>query len=219
MLGHFRQRIGFILLLTLNQRYGIISSCPTKTGNFMFQTEIDDHIRTVRALKNIEPEINQAADILSESIRRGGKIIICGNGGSATDALHFAGELVGRYRMERRAWPVLALNTNPATLTAIANDYDFSDVFARQVEGFGQSGDVFMGISTSGNSTNIIRATTVAKAHRIFTLGLLGNDGGALGAHVDLALTVPSSETPRIQEAHIFILHYLAGCIEKKLTP
>ena len=185
----------------------------------MFQTEVDDHIQTIRALRNIEPEIKQAADILTESIRRGGKIIICGNGGSAADAQHFAGEIVGRYRMERQAWPVLALSTNPATLTAIANDYDFSDVFARQVEGFGQSGDVFLGISTSGNSKNIIKATMTAKTHRMVTLGLLGGNGGALRAHVDLALTVPSSETPRIQEAHIFILHYLAGCIEKNLTP
>jgi len=184
----------------------------------MFQREVDDHIRTIRALRNIEPEIKQAADILTESIRQGGKIIICGNGGSAADAQHFAGEIVGRFRMERPAWPVLALSTNPATLTAIANDYDFSDIFARQVEGFGQSGDVFVGISTSGNSKNIIKAAKTAKAHRMVTLGLLGGNGGALRAHVDLALTVPSSETPRIQEAHIFILHYLAGCIEKNLT-
>jgi len=183
----------------------------------MFQIEIDDHIQTIRALKNIEQEIKQTADILTTSIRKGGKILICGNGGSATDAQHFSGEIVGRFLMERPGWPVIALGADIASLTSIANDYGFSDVFSRQVEAFGRSGDVLIGISTSGNSENIIKAATTAKTRQIRTIGLLGGNGGKLRDHVDPALIVASTHTPRIQEAHIFILHYLAGCIEKTL--
>lgn len=184
----------------------------------MFQTLIDEHIRTIQALNNIKPNIKQAAEDLVAAIRQDHKIIICGNGGSAADAQHFAGELIGRFLKDRQAWPILALGTNTVAATAIANDYEFSDGFAREVEAFGRSGDVLVGISTSGNSKNIIHAAKTAKKIGIRTIGLLGGKGGDLRAHVDRAIIVPSFETPRIQEAHMVILHYLAGYIEETLT-
>lgn len=184
----------------------------------MFQTIIDNHIQTIQALNTIKPDIKQAADDMVAAIRQGHKMIICGNGGSAADAQHFAGELVGRFLKERQAWPVLALGANIVAATAIGNDYGFGDGFAREVEGFGRAGDVFVGISTSGNSKNIIQAVKTAKIKGMQTIGLLGNNGGDLRAHVDQAIIVPAFETPRIQEAHMLILHYLAAYIEETLT-
>lgn len=145
------------------------------------------------------------------------KTILAGNGGSAADAQHIAAELVGRYGFDRPSIPSLALTTDTSNLTAIGNDYGYDQVFSRQLEGMGQSGDIFIGISTSGNSVNIIKAFESAKNKNIFTVALTGRDGGKMAAMADIALVVPSNSTPRIQESHILIGHILCDIIEKEI--
>ena len=150
-----------------------------------------------------------------ETLNNGGKIILAGNGGSAADAQHFAGEIVGRFTMERNSLPAMSLCVDPSVVTCIANDYGYEEVFARQIDGVGKSGDLFVGISTSGNSENIIRAVNKCKEKRITTVGLLGKNGGKLQGICDYALTVPSNNTPRIQEVHTLSVHLLCEMIEK----
>ncbi len=162
-------------------------------------------------------EIELAAKALIACYARGGKVVLCGNGGSAGDAQHLAGEFVGRFLRERRAVPAIALTTDTSILTAIGNDYGFDQVFSRQAEAHVNEGDVFIGISTSGNSANVLRALEVSKARRATTIGLTGNDGGELASAADIALTVPSSSTPRIQECHIVIGHILCDLAERSL--
>lgn len=145
------------------------------------------------------------------------KTILAGNGGSAADAQHIAAELVGRYGFDRPSIPSLALTTDTSNLTAIGNDYGYDKVFSRQLEGMGQEGDIFIGISTSGNSLNIINAFKVAKERNIKTIALVGRDGGEMGKMADIALIVPSESTPRIQESHILIGHILCDIIEKEI--
>ena len=145
------------------------------------------------------------------------KTMLAGNGGSAADAQHIAAELVGRYGFDRPSIPSLALTTDTSNLTAIGNDYGYDKVFSRQVEGMGQEGDLFIGISTSGNSQNIITAFEAAKAKGITTVALTGRDGGKMAQMADYALIVPSNATPRIQESHILIGHILCDIIEKEL--
>ena len=142
-----------------------------------------------------------------DTIHSGGCAFICGNGGSAADAQHFAAELTGRFERERRAWPAVALTTDTSALTAIGNDYGFDHVFSRQLEALGRPGDLLIAISTSGNSRNVLQAVAHAKANGIATIGLLGRDGGQLAREVDHALVIPSERTARIQEMHILILH------------
>ena len=150
-----------------------------------------------------------------ETLNNGGKIILAGNGGSAADAQHFAGEIVGRFTMERKSLPAMSLCVDPSVVTCIANDYGYEEVFARQIDGMGNPGDLFVGISTSGNSENIIRAVNICKEKRITTVGLLGKNGGKLQGICDYALTVPSNSTPRIQEVHTLSVHLLCEMIEK----
>ena len=145
------------------------------------------------------------------------KTILAGNGGSAADAQHIAAELVGRYGFDRPSIPSLALTTDTSNLTAIGNDYGYDQVFSRQLEGMGQEGDIFIGISTSGNSANIIKAFHSAKAKGITTVALTGRDGGEMAQLADVALIVPSNSTPRIQESHILIGHILCDIIEKEI--
>ncbi len=144
------------------------------------------------------------------------KTILAGNGGSAADAQHIAAELVGRYGFDRPSIPSLALTTDTSNLTAIGNDYGYNQVFSRQLAGMGQEGDIFFGISTSGNSQNIINAFEVAKEKGITTVALVGRDGGKMAQMADVALIVPSDFTPRIQESHILIGHILCDIIEKE---
>ncbi len=184
----------------------------------MFQQIIDDHTRALEALNTIKPDITQVAEILTTAIGKGHKIVICGNGGSAADAHHFAGELVGRFLKERRPWPVMALGSNVVAATAMANDYAFKKAYSRELRGFGQPGDAFIGISTSGNSENIICAAKTAKQIGMKTIGLLGAGGGSICDQVDMAIVVLSNQTPRIQEMHILILHYWAAFIENTLV-
>jgi D-sedoheptulose 7-phosphate isomerase len=149
--------------------------------------------------------------------KKGHKTILAGNGGSAADAQHIAAELVGRYGFDRPSLPSLALTTDTSNLTAIGNDYGYDKVFSRQLEGMGQEGDLFIGISTSGNSANIITAFESAKAKGITTVALTGRDGGKMAQMADVAIIIPSNDTPRIQESHILIGHILCDIIEKEI--
>lgn len=164
-------------------------------------------------LKNIELVARRCVSLYQKNK----KTILAGNGGSAADAQHIAAELVGRYGFDRPSIPSLALTTDTSNLTAIGNDYGYDAVFSRQLFGMGQEGDLFIGISTSGNSQNIIEAFKVAKEKNIFSIALVGKDGGEMAKLADIALIVPSDETPRIQESHILIGHILCDIIEKEL--
>jgi D-sedoheptulose 7-phosphate isomerase len=161
-------------------------------------------------------KIEEVSKLCVELYKGPNKTILAGNGGSAADAQHIAAELVGRYGFDRPSIPSLALTTDTSNLTAIGNDYGYDKVFSRQLEGMGQSGDIFIGISTSGNSRNIINAFEVAKKKGIKTVALVGRDGGEMAKMADIALIVPSDSTPRIQESHILIGHILCDIIEKE---
>jgi D-sedoheptulose 7-phosphate isomerase len=180
--------------------------------------QLQTHIEMVRKIeKHLTDPITECVNLLISALRDGRKILTMGNGGSAADAQHFAAEMVGRFLLERKALPAIALSTDTSILTAIGNDYGFDDIFARQVEALAAPGDVLIGISTSGNSLNVKRALERGKSVGAKTVGLLGRDGGQIGSIVDLGLTVPSSDTPRIQEGHLIIIHILCDLVEKGL--
>jgi len=183
----------------------------------MLSNMIDAQVLCLQNLKTIESALNGVGDMLLQCLLCGRKLMVCGNGGSASDAQHFAAEIVGRFEQERRAYPAVALSTDTSILTAVGNDYGYDEVFARQVDGLGRPGDVLIGISTSGESKNVIRAVKRGKIKGLKTVGLLGRDGGALNRLVDRAIVVDSTTTARIQETHIFILHYWAWQIERGL--
>jgi D-sedoheptulose 7-phosphate isomerase len=155
--------------------------------------------------------------LLSEAFDRGNKLILFGNGGSACDASHIAGEFVNRFKKERPGLPAVALNTDVAVLTSIANDYDFSEVFARQIKALAQEGDVVIAISTSGNSQNILKGVDAAKKKRLRVIAFTGTKGNKLASKADYAFIVPSSNTPRIQETHIVLGHVLCQMVEEML--
>lgn len=163
--------------------------------------------------------IGDIAETCSLSLCDGHKILFCGNGGSAADAQHLAAELSGRFYFDRKPLAAEALTVNTSLLTAVANDYSFDEVYARLVEGSGNEGDVLIGLSTSGNSENVIRAFQAAHRKGIITVGLTGESGGKLAELSDFIIKVPSSDTPRIQESHILIGHIICELIEKKLFP
>lgn len=162
--------------------------------------------------------ISSLADKIVDCIKGGGKLVLCGNGGSASDALHFAGEIVGRFVRERKAWPAVVLNSDVATMTAIANDYGYDDVFARQVQGHVKKGDIFIGISTSGNSENVYRAQQMAKKNGATAACLVGKDGGKIAKEADYPIIVHNNVTARVQECHINIIHILCELSEAKLS-
>ncbi len=168
---------------------------------------INDNLDTVLEVSNV----------LAETLNNGGKLILFGNGGSATDASHIAAEFVGRFKKERPALPAIALNTDMAVVTAIANDYDFSDVFVRQMKALAQEGDIVIAISTSGNSPNVIKAVEVAKRKKIKTIAFTGAKGDKLASKTDYVFAVPSVNTPRIQETHITLGHVLCQMVEEIL--
>ncbi|KIM09139.1 MAG: phosphoheptose isomerase [Sulfurovum sp. PC08-66] len=185
---------------------------------------IAQQIRESIAVKEallVHPEVLDAlAKVIDAAIalyRRGNKTLLAGNGGSAADAQHIAAELVGRYMRNRPSIASLALTTDSSNLTAIGNDFGYDQVFARQLEGMGQKGDMFIGISTSGNSANVLNAFEVAKSKGITTVALVGRDGGAMAKVADYAIVVPSMSTPRIQEAHIMLGHIFCDAIEEAL--
>jgi len=181
---------------------------------------LKDSIRVKEAITENEIltlRIEQAAFLFVEAFRKGGKVLFCGNGGSAADAQHLAAELSGRFQMERRPLHAEALSVNSSTVTAIANDYGFDKIFARQVEGAGKEGDVLLVLSTSGNSKNILRAVEAALARGMHVIALTGASGGRLASMNLLLINVPSSDTARTQEAHITIGHIICELCERAL--
>ncbi len=184
----------------------------------MFENYLKDSLEIKsKFIKENEENLKKSISILMECLKNGKKILLCGNGGSAADAQHFAAEMVGRFKLERKGLPAIALTTDTSILTAIGNDYSFDSIFERQIEALGEKGDVLIGISTSGNSNNVINAILKAKEKNIFTIGLLGNYGGKMKKIVDLSIIVPSNNTPRIQECHVLAYHIICEEIEKKL--
>jgi D-sedoheptulose 7-phosphate isomerase len=178
--------------------------------SFLVKQRIYEDITLVNNIKKV-------AILCVNLYKKGFKTILAGNGGSAADAQHIAAELVGRYGFDRDSIPSLALTTDTSNLTAIGNDYGYDKIFSRQLFSMGQNGDLFIGISTSGNSQNIIEAFDIAKQKGIITVALVGKDGGKMANMADISLIIPSNETPRIQEAHILIGHILCDIIEKEL--
>ncbi len=186
----------------------------------LIQREFQESVDLKNQVKEkLSEKIIEVAHALAECIRNGGKILLCGNGGSAADAQHFAGELVVRLSSDytRGALPAITLSSNDYVLTACANDFGFEQVFSRQIEALGKAEDVLLCISTSGNSPNLIRAIEKAREKRMKAIGLLGKDGGRMAKIVDFCLVVPSRKTQRIQEVHITICHILTSLIEKAL--
>ncbi len=181
----------------------------------MIQKELHSHKETIeKTIEIMVPDIQEASILMVNTLKGGGKVLLCGNGGSAADAQHIAAELTGRYKSERKGLPAIALTTDTSALTAISNDYGYDRVFDRQVEALANKGDLLIGISTSGNSQNIISALTSAKAAGCQTLGFSGREGGKMNKVCDINLVVPSTDTPRIQEMHILIGHILCQAID-----
>jgi D-sedoheptulose 7-phosphate isomerase len=180
--------------------------------------------RRIEASIEVHQQLLEYTEICAEvavrlirAFRRGNKVLLFGNGGSAADAQHIAAEFVGRYYLDRPALPAQALTANASTLTAIGNDYAYDQIFSRQIEAFGQAGDVAIGISTSGNSRNVIEALRAAKRKDLVTVGMTGESGGQLKSEVDYCICVPSGDTPRIQEAHVLIGHILSELVEQAI--
>ena len=162
-------------------------------------------------------QVEMTANACIKSLRSGGKILLAGNGGSAADAQHIAGEFVSRFAFDRPGLPAIALTTDTSILTAIGNDYGYKELFARQIQAHGNKGDVFIGYSTSGQSPNILRAFEEARSKEVLCVGLTGNRGGSMQTLCDQLIEVPSSETPKIQEAHLILGHILCGLIEEDI--
>ena len=186
-------------------------------GAALLRSGLEEHLEVFRRLDALTPTIQQAAGLLVATLSQGGKLMLCGNGGSAADSQHIAAELTGRFLKDRPPLAAMALSTDTSALTCIANDYTFNEVFSRQVTSLGRQGDCLIAISTSGNSRNVLRAAEVARAAGIRVIGLLGRDGGALRTLCDIPIVVPSPTTARIQEAHIFIGHTLCAMVEEAL--
>jgi D-sedoheptulose 7-phosphate isomerase len=181
-----------------------------------FQASIDTKQALINDTKRLE-ELLEVAGVASSTIKTGHKIMLCGNGGSAADSQHIAAELIGRFEKERSSMAAIALTTDTSALTAIGNDYGYDQVFSRQVEGLGQSGDLLIGISTSGNSKNVVKAMEVAQSKGIRTVALVGDmPDGALQAIADYVLAAPSTNTARIQECHILMMHTLCQLLESE---
>lgn len=180
---------------------------------------IEQHLNVVQALKNISPDIDHAFQIIQSCLSKGGKILICGNGGSASDAQHFAAELVGRFETTRPGLAAIALSTDTSILTAVANDFGYEQVFSRQVETLGKPDDCLVAISTSGNSANVVKAVASANALGMKSIGLLGNTGGQLRRACSHAIVAPSNNTARIQECHILAIHIVCAMLDQHFTP
>ena len=184
----------------------------------LIQHEFNEHIKTANSLELIEESVANAARSCINSLNIGGKIILIGNGGSAADAQHIAAELVGRYKVTRKGLPAIALTTDSSILTAIANDFGFQHIFDRQIEALARKEDVVIGISTSGNSENIINALKLASKLSCKTIGLTGQGGGLMNEICDIVVDAPSSNTPRIQEMHIIIGHTICHIIDNEFN-
>ena len=184
----------------------------------MIHKIIEEHIETAQKLLLQETEILAICNACWNAIYKGNKIFLAGNGGSAADAQHIAAELIGRFTTERRALPALALTTDTSVLTSVGNDYGFENIFSRQIEAFAQAEDIFIAISTSGTSKNIIKAVEAAQLKKVKTIGFLGYSGGTLKNMVDLPLVISSNNTARIQEMHILVGHIVCAFIDEKIV-
>ncbi len=184
------------------------------------QNEIIKSIKLHKSILGLEKKINASITIIVERIKSGGKVFLCGNGGSAADAQHLAAEFLVRLKPNnnRRPIPAISLALDTSTITACSNDYNFEDIFSRNLEALGNKKDVIIGITTSGNSKNVIKAFKYANKNKIFTIGFLGNEGGKIKKHCDISLIIKSRDTARVQECHIFLGHYIFQEVEKKLT-
>lgn len=182
-----------------------------------YLTNLNEHLGLFQQLSALDVVVNKAVSTCVQSLKSGGKLMFCGNGGSAADSQHLAAEFTGRFNKDRAPLAALALSTDTSALTCIANDYAFDQVFARQVLALGKPGDCLIAISTSGKSANVIAAVEAARSLNIHCIGLLGRDGGTLIKMCDVAIVVPNQVTARIQEAHILIGHSLCGAVEQKL--
>jgi phosphoheptose isomerase len=178
---------------------------------------INDSVRMLESLKDLESQVSRAADLIGECFRTGNKLLLCGNGGSAADASHFATELVVRFTKDRRALPAICLASDSGILTAAGNDYGFDKIFGRQVSAFGQANDVLICLTTSGNSKNVLHALEEAKARKLKTIAFLGRDGGSTLGIADIELLVKEDSTARIQEAHKLLIHVLCEIIEARI--
>ena len=185
-----------------------------KSGRDIFFKNLDGHRNVLQKLDCIADPVSEAGEAISKALISGGRVFFCGNGGSAADAQHLAAEFSGRYQTERPPLDGIALHCNTSAITAIGNDFSFDEIFVRQLAAHGRSGDVLVAISTSGNSSNILKAAEKAKDMGIFTIGMTGSHGGKLKNTVDMLIAVPSDSTPRIQEMHIMIGHILCEIAE-----
>lgn len=197
-----------------------MASMNGKAGDLsnMLQSAIEQSVATLESLRPLAPRLSDAADVVAGCLTSGGKVLVCGNGGSAADAAHLATELVIRFVSDRPAYPAICLSSDGGTLTAGGNDYGFDEIFARQVEAFGRRGDVLICLTTSGNSRNVQRALEEAKSRGVTTIALLGRDGGPTAGMSDTELLVRGESTARIQEAHMFLLHVLCEAVEDRLA-
>ncbi len=185
----------------------------------VIEKEFQGHLETInKVIETMASPLEEASKLAVETLKNGNKILFFGNGGSAADAQHIAAELTGRYKTERRGLPGIALTTDTSALTAIGNDYGYDRVFDRQVESLAQEGDLLLGISTSGNSANVINAFKVGKDIGCKIIGFSGRDGGAMNDYCDINLVVPSNDTPRIQEMHILFGHTICQLIDNELS-
>lgn len=193
----------------------MLAESTTRTG--LISAYFAETETLIKQLTTLSPQIERAADAWINALRNGRKIIFCGNGGSAADAQHLAAELMGRFLLDREPMPALSLTVDTSALTAIGNDYGYENVFSRQLRGIGKKGDVLVGLSTSGNSPNVLRAFETARAMGILTIGFTGERGGKMEKLSDILLAVPHKQTNHIQEAHIVLGHLVCGLVEATL--
>lgn len=184
------------------------------TGEAVFTRAFEEHLKVIEALREQQPQLEAIARKFTKAIFGGNKILWCGNGGSAADAQHLAAELVGRFRRERKALASIALTTDTSVLTSIGNDYGYDQVFSRQVEALCEKGDIVVGISTSGNSANVVEAMKVAKECGAFIVAMTGESGGRIAGMADAVICVPTRDTARVQEGHILCGHMLCDWVE-----
>ncbi len=184
----------------------------------MINALLSQHRKALDSLTEQQDKVQRIAELVTASLRAGGKVLLMGNGGSAADAQHIAAELVGRFQADRPAFAAMALTTDTSVLTSVGNDYGFEEIFARQVDGLARAGDVVIGISTSGNSANVVRGIESARQRECITVGFLG-EAGKLATMVDQALVIPGFSTARVQEMHILAGHLLCELVERDLTP
>ena len=203
--------------MNMNMNMNMNSNSEELIKNEIFQKEIESHLEATKSLIDLKKEIFKLEDKIKETFKNKNKILICGNGGSAADAQHLSSELVGRYEKDRDGFPAFSLSTDVSALTALGNDYGFQSIFSRQVLAVGNKGDLLLVLSTSGNSENIINAVKVANKLGLYTVGLLGRDGGMLNKLTKQNLIIKNDRTCRIQEMHGFIIHIICELFDRNI--